>query len=146
MRLPTPGPARSSFPAVPESVGQARAFADRTLATWGLDGRADDVRLCVSELATNAVIHGTVPGHGFTVTVTAEDDAVRVEVGDPSPRRLRLRHATSNDTAGRGLHLLGALSDEWGVTEHDALGKTVWSRFKTTPAPKKASCSPPAPH
>ncbi|OKI00316.1 6-phosphofructokinase [Streptomyces sp. CB02923] len=135
-----PDSARRTFPAVPESVGRARSFVDRTLALWELDGRADDVRLCVSELATNAVTHGTVPGHGFTVTVTAEDDAVCIEVGDPSSRRLRLCHPTSEDTVGRGLHLLGALSDEWGVTEHDTVGKTVWSRFKTTPAPKKAPC------
>ncbi|MFH9422397.1 ATP-binding protein [Streptomyces sp. NPDC017529] len=135
-----PLPARSSFPSAPESVRRARLFADRTLASWGLDARADDVRLCISELATNAVTHGSVPGRGFTVTVTAEDDAVCIEVDDPSPRRLRPCHTTSDDTTGRGLHLLGALSDEWGVTEHDPVGKTVWSRFKTTPAPRKAPC------
>ncbi|KEF03560.1 MULTISPECIES: ATP-binding protein [Streptomyces] len=135
-----PDPARRTFPAAPESVGRVRGFVDRTLTLWGVDGRADDVRLCVSELATNAVTHGTVPGHGFTVTVTAEDDAVCIEVGDPSPRRLRLRNPTNGDTVGRGLQLLGALSDEWGVTEHGMVGKTVWSRFKITPAPKKAPC------
>ncbi len=136
-----PDPAHRTFPAVPESVGLARSFADRTLTSWGLDGRADDVRLCVSELATNAVTHGTVPAHDFTLTVTAEDDAVRVEVRDPSPRRIRLRHPTIEDTTGRGLHLVGALSDEWGVTEHGTAGKTVWTRFKTTaPAPEKAPC------
>ncbi|GCD44711.1 ATP-binding protein [Streptomyces paromomycinus] len=135
-----PDPARRSFPAVPESVGRARSFADRTLTSWGLQGRADDVRLCVSELATNAVTHGSVPGHDFTLTVTAEDDAVCVEVRDASPRHIQLRHPTSVDTTGRGLHLVGALSDEWGVSEYDSASKAVWTRFKTTPTPKKAPC------
>ncbi|MFF3276932.1 ATP-binding protein [Streptomyces chrestomyceticus] len=140
MRLSMPDPARRSFPAAPESVGRARTFADRTLASWGLEARADDIRLCVSELATNAVIHGSVPGQGFTLTVTAEYDAVCIEVRDASPRRIQLRHPTSIDTTGRGLHLVGALSDEWGVSELNAAGKAVWSRFNIAPAPKKAPC------
>jgi hypothetical protein len=42
------------FEARPESIGQARTFTTETLAGWGLLGRVEDVRLCVSELATNS--------------------------------------------------------------------------------------------
>lgn len=47
------------FDARPESIGQAREFAMDALAEWGLPHRAEDIRLCVSELATNALVHGT---------------------------------------------------------------------------------------
>ncbi|WP_373686796.1 hypothetical protein [Streptomyces lunaelactis] len=36
------------------SVPAARQFVRETIADWGLGARADDVLLCVSELATNA--------------------------------------------------------------------------------------------
>ncbi len=52
------------FDAKPESVGLAREFATSALAAWGLDGPAEDIRLCVSELASNALAHGSEPGHG----------------------------------------------------------------------------------
>ncbi|MFE5738849.1 hypothetical protein [Streptomyces celluloflavus] len=42
------------FEAHPESVRQARKFASTTLAGWDLAERVDDIRLCVSEPATNA--------------------------------------------------------------------------------------------
>lgn len=44
------------FDARPESVGQARSFTSEALTYWGLPDRAEDVRLCVSELATNALV------------------------------------------------------------------------------------------
>jgi hypothetical protein len=55
------------FDAKPESVALARDFATRALAAWGLSATAEDVRLCVSELASNSLVHGTRPGHGFLV-------------------------------------------------------------------------------
>ncbi|WP_438490251.1 ATP-binding protein [Streptomyces sp. S186] len=128
------------FAPVPESVGQARDFVVRTLATWNLEGRADDVRLCVSEPATNALAHGTRRGRGFHVALSAEDGIVRVEVHDSSPRRPRLSRPTSDDVSGRGLHILAILSDDWGVEDRGLAGKAVWSRFKTAPAPQGAPC------
>ncbi|MFE0381853.1 ATP-binding protein [Streptomyces inhibens] len=126
------------FAPVPESVGQARDFVLRTLAAWNLEGRADDVRLCVSELATNAIVHGTRRGRGFHVAMSAEDGIVRVEVHDSSPRRPRLRRPTSDDASGRGLHIVAILSDDWGVEVRGLAGKVVWSRFKTAPAIREA--------
>ncbi len=128
------------FDPVPESVGQARDFVLRTLTAWGLEGRADDVRICVSELATNALAHGTRCGHGFHVTMNTEDDIVRVEVHDASPRRPRLRPPTNDDVSGRGLHIVAMLSDDWGIEDRGVTGKVVWSRFKTASATQGAPC------
>ncbi|MFI8438417.1 ATP-binding protein [Streptomyces sp. NPDC079020] len=119
------------FKAHPESVGQAREFASETLAGWGLAERIDDIRLCVSELATNALVHGTVSDHGFLVRLDAEDDVVRLEVHDSRRRRPETRQAADTDLSGRGLVLVAALADGWGVQDRTPLGKIVWSCFKT---------------
>lgn len=78
---------RRFFTARPESIGQARKFVRDALAGWGLHDRAEDIRLCVSELATNALVHGTLADHGFLVKLDADEGEVRLEVHD-SRRRL----------------------------------------------------------
>jgi anti-sigma regulatory factor (Ser/Thr protein kinase) len=120
------------FKAWPESVSQARYFASEALADWGLPGRVEDIRLCVSELATNALVHGTVPGHGFLVRLEADEEVVRLEVHDTRRRHPEARQAVDTDTSGRGLILVNALADSWGVENRTPLGKVVWSSFKAT--------------
>ncbi|MGW3953078.1 ATP-binding protein [Streptomyces sp. NPDC004752] len=118
------------FDARPESVGQARSFTSEALADWGLSDRAEDVRLCVSELATNALVHGTAPGHGFLVKLDADEDVVRLEVHDSRRQHPEARQAAGTDTSGRGLILVNALADGWGVEDRTPVGKIVWSCFK----------------
>ncbi|WP_277033632.1 ATP-binding protein [Actinacidiphila oryziradicis] len=119
--------------AQPQRAAQsAREFVTTTLTGWGLTTRIDNVRLCVSELACNALTHGTVPGHGFLVRVTADDDFLLIEVHDSSDHRPYIRQLTDIDDSGRGLRLVEAMSDCWGVEERESIGKVVWSRFKTT--------------
>lgn len=65
---------RRFFTARPESIGQARKFVRDALAGWGLHDRAEDIRLCVSELATNALVHGTLADHGFLVKLDADEE------------------------------------------------------------------------
>ncbi|MCZ4122124.1 ATP-binding protein [Streptomyces sp. H39-S7] len=133
----TPVPSQDAqrfFPAVPASIAIVRDFAGETLAAWDVAGRADDVRLCVSELASNALTHGTLPGRGFLVRMAAADGWLRVEVHDSSEREPRLRHPGRTDASGRGLLIVDALSDGWGVEDREPLGKVVWSRFRAEPA------------
>lgn len=118
------------FEATPKSVHQAREFATATLSRWGRGERIDDVRLCVSELATNALVHGTISDHGFLVRLDAEDDVVRLEVHDSRRERPKTRDAADTDLSGRGLVLVDALADDWGVRDRTPLGKIVWSSFK----------------
>ncbi|WP_037872645.1 ATP-binding protein [Streptomyces sp. NRRL S-37] len=131
------------FDAERRAVGQAREFVIISLEKWGITGEpAEDIRLCVSELASNALAHGTRRGHGFLVRLCADEDSVRLEVhdsGDVSPDRCpRLREAAETDTAGRGLSIVDTLADGWGVDERSPYGKVVWSRFKTAPASQPA--------
>jgi anti-sigma regulatory factor (Ser/Thr protein kinase) len=135
--------AKQFFDPKPESVGLARDFATATLAAWGLDGAADDVRLCVSELASNALAHGTTPGHGFLVRLDTDDDFVRLEVhdsrSDDGESGPGVRHPAETDTSGRGLMIVATLADSWGVEDREPFGKVIWSRFNAGPPVRSSS-------
>ncbi|NEC86288.1 ATP-binding protein [Streptomyces sp. SID12501] len=118
------------------SVPAARKLAYEFLADWGLADteRGDDVLLCVSELATNALVHGVPPGRQFLLFLRYDGKVLRVAVHDSGPGEPfiaeRAEHADeSADEGGRGLLLVAALSDKWGVGERD-LGKVVWCEWE----------------
>ncbi|NUK04215.1 ATP-binding protein [Streptomyces lunaelactis] len=112
------------------SVPAARAFVRETIADWGLGARADDVLLCVSELATNALVHGVPPGRGYRLRLWLYGDGLlRVEVHDSGDGQPSVREPDGE--SGRGLMLVDALADKWGVGERDP-GKIVWCEFGAT--------------
>ncbi|MFF5445825.1 ATP-binding protein [Streptomyces sp. NPDC012888] len=113
------------FPRSRQTVCAARAFTAQTLSTWGLDDRRDDVLLCVSELATNALRHGTPPGRGYRVRLLAYEGGVRVEVHDSGPGLSRTAIGS-----GFGLRIVAAVSDGWGAVPRSP-GKVVWCEFVT---------------
>ncbi len=93
---------------------------------------AQDVVLVASELVGNAVVHARAgSGDQLAVTWQVVPGAVTVEVGDPSPELPQLRTASDSATGGRGLHIVEAIADAWGVrrTSH---GKQVWARVPVT--------------
>lgn len=114
------------------SVPAARHFAQWSLTYWGLDAwnRAADVSLCVSELATNALLHGVPPGRGFLLRIRYDGEVVRVEVHDSGTGVPRIPDDVGADVdeGGRGLRLVSSLADKWGVGER-APGKLVWAEF-----------------
>ncbi|NBM21317.1 ATP-binding protein, partial [Streptomyces sp. GC420] len=65
------------------SVPGARLFTRAVLRNWGYEGRNGDIELCVSELATNALLHGVPPGRGYLLRLRlCANGLVRVEVHD----------------------------------------------------------------
>ncbi|GAA2421799.1 hypothetical protein GCM10010405_00040 [Streptomyces macrosporus] len=99
------------------------------LEGWGITEREEEVRLCVSELATNAVRHGAPPGRGFRVRLEVPERGVlRVEVHDSGAGRPWVRRPAPDEEGGRGLLLVDALADVWGVRERGP-GKAVWCEF-----------------
>lgn len=111
-----------------------------TLTFWGIVGeQTEDICLCVSELASNALTHGTRPGHGFLVSLSASDGLVRLELHDSrnvTPELYpRVRQATCTAASGRGLRIVESLADNWGIDHRDPFGKVVWSHFKAVPSP-----------
>jgi anti-sigma regulatory factor (Ser/Thr protein kinase) len=112
-----------SFSSSREAVRDGRHFIASELA-----GVADEVRdaacLLGSELCTNALVHG---GRGFTVRVLCLAEAVHVSVTDPGGGVPRPMHPSVFDVRGRGLELVAALADRWGVEPTGTgSGKTVW--------------------
>ncbi|MCC6437269.1 MAG: ATP-binding protein [Acidimicrobiales bacterium] len=127
-----------SFPASTASVGEARQRVATFLAASPFDHADDDVRLMVSELTTNAVVHAA---SAFEVTVCWNDGRLRVEVADGSERPPEVQPPTLTEANGRGLFIVQALAHRWGV-DHRRAGKIVWfellRRDDETPA---ARCS-----
>ncbi|MEU5714447.1 ATP-binding protein [Streptomyces sp. NPDC020403] len=110
------------------SVPLVRRFVREALLDWACEVDVEDVLLCVSELATNALVHGVPPGRGFRVHLTW-GAVLRVEVHDSGGGEVaRPSHTAPEAEGGRGLVLVGALADAWGVGKRDP-GKTVWCEF-----------------
>lgn len=114
------------------SIPVVRKFARRAMVEWECEERTDDVLLCVTELATNALRHGVPPGRGFKVHIYLEriENALRVELHDSGDGEVRPATGLpgADDEGGRGLLLVAALADKWGVEERNP-GKTVWCEF-----------------
>ena len=101
---------------------RARRFAQQCLAGQVPGDVVDTVELCVSELATNCVLHASTD---FLVRVEVLDDGARVSVTDGSlvlPRQVPYGLSAAT---GRGLDLVAKLSSGWGV-DLTGDGKTVW--------------------
>lgn len=119
----------------------ARHLALHQLDTWGLaygSTVSDAAELLVAELAANAAMHGRVPGRDFELKLTLTDAVLRIEVSDtrgekrpPEPGRVTPPAAT--DDTGRGLLLVEALADRWGVLDHVPVGKTVRAEIDRFP-------------
>jgi anti-sigma regulatory factor (Ser/Thr protein kinase) len=75
----------------------------------------DDVRLLVNELVTNSVKFG---GDGLIqLRVSGSGQSVRVEVHDEGPGFAPPgREPSMEDISGRGLFLVDAIADRWGVS------------------------------
>jgi len=108
------------------AVGEARQVLREALRRWGVPGLADTAELLTSELVTNALQH-TDRGAVLTAMLSPERRSrrLRVEVRDFVPRHPRLRAPGDQVTSGRGLLLVQALADAWGVRP-EGTGKVVW--------------------
>lgn len=107
------------------SARHIRAIARSLLDEWGMRELTDAVELGVTELVANVVRH--VPDRRCEVLILRQTRGVRIEVTDGFSQlpvfgvQLKL-----DDEGGRGLLLLDAVSDKWGVGPVPGGGKTVW--------------------
>jgi anti-sigma regulatory factor (Ser/Thr protein kinase) len=101
------------------SAAAAREFVRETLRTADPAWR-DDVVLIVSELVTNALLHGSgVP----VLRLAGTARRVRVEVADHSPVLPAIRESGAD--GGWGLPMVEQLAKEWGAYR-EGDGKVVW--------------------
>ncbi|MBF4163828.1 ATP-binding protein [Nocardioides acrostichi] len=137
----------------PRVVADARRWVVGTVAEMGRDDLTETAELGVSELVTNALLHGSAP---IQVAVRGTREHPRIEVRDASPERPVMPHSRGTSagdhrpgnvdldtvlddldlegleagafalaTVGRGLDMVARCSEAWGADiEED--GKVVW--------------------
>ncbi|MFJ5291720.1 ATP-binding protein [Streptomyces sp. NPDC088348] len=103
------------FLAEPEEVAALRHVVRLHLGAWGLLDVVEVAQLCVSELVANVIKH-VGPGTPTTLAVSINGTCLRIEVRDPDSRALPtlLSHDTESES-GRGMALVDALAERWGV-------------------------------
>jgi hypothetical protein len=115
---------RRTLPATAESASVARWVVTDLLRNLVDADTLDTAALLTTELVSNAIRQTR---EELVLTAGLADGRVRVGVADSSHRRPQLVQVGSRDTSGRGLHLVEAMSDRWGVEpDGRGLGKTVW--------------------
>lgn len=87
----------------------------------------DTAELLVSEVVTNAVIHGRSE---VRLWVMASEETVRVEVGDDNSRHPVALRSEEGALDGRGMSIVEMLASAWGVQD-GAFGKIVWFEVTT---------------
>ncbi|TDD76241.1 ATP-binding protein [Actinomadura darangshiensis] len=138
-----PRTARRVLPAEITAPRSAREFTQVTLEAWDLASDAEDVVVAVSELVTNALRHGldglpqplplcpiqlVLIGHPRRLVVSVTDPGGRTPQPIPSdPDRFV--------EGGRGLLVVGAISDSWGWARLATGGKAVWAAFDLRVSP-----------
>ncbi|MFF3409375.1 ATP-binding protein [Streptomyces sp. NPDC002742] len=130
---------RTTVPAHPSRVPGVRAMVAEYLTRLRVPPeRAEDAVLAAGELFTNALRHGS-PDRGDTVTVIVECDPreLRVSVADRSSALPAARTAGGTEESGRGLAIVAALADDWGIAPADpgTTGKKVWFSMVLQGAP-----------
>jgi hypothetical protein len=119
---PGPGAVRT-FAFSRDAPAAARHFAVGALCAWGAEDLADDAALVVTELAANAIVHAH---SGFTVSLSARGDLLRISVRDASPLPGGQAAAALPPAPLHGLGAVDALASRWGVESLGNAGKTVW--------------------
>ena len=105
----------ASLPQQLPSIGEARRILDVLLSLTTAEEQArDHVALLITEACANVVRHGS-PGTTIDLHVTIESDTCLLKVGNrgrlPNGGKLPTRLPDPDQTNGRGLPLISALSD-----------------------------------
>jgi two-component sensor histidine kinase len=108
------------------SLGEGRRFVARTLRDWNIDeARIEPVMLVANELVANAIVHA----QSAPMLSLAESGAdLMLRVSDDSKTPPVAQTPANDEFAGRGLLLVEALSDRWGIDTNGS-GKSVWVTF-----------------
>jgi anti-sigma regulatory factor (Ser/Thr protein kinase) len=106
------------------SVPLARHVTLDVLRGWGSVHDLDDAALLVSELVSNVVDHAGGEAVA-TLELALAADWLRISVADGSAIRPVVRELGGDRPRGRGLQLVEAIADRWGVEDHQG-GKRIW--------------------
>ncbi|MER7751489.1 ATP-binding protein [Kitasatospora sp. NPDC097643] len=112
-------------PALPGMVGPIRRLLRDILDAIGLD--PDSACLILSELVTNALIHGE--GRP-AILLELRDGRLHMTVSDASRTPVQRQAPDDSRASGRGLDIVDALAEAWGVEPTGPHGKAVWAVTK----------------
>lgn len=119
--------------ALPSRIGQVRRIVSAQLRYWHLDALIDRASLGVTELLSNVHRHAQ-PDKTCTVEIELLLDRLTVSVRDHDPRMPVVDDAEPLATCGRGLAMVAAMSESWGVRPDGESGKVVWFTLPTSSA------------
>jgi anti-sigma regulatory factor (Ser/Thr protein kinase) len=111
----------------------AREFTGQILRGWGLPVLAEDAALIVSELVTNALLHGCARGAAadrVELLMWRRAGQMVCAVTDPGSQAPVLASPEPLAEAGRGLQVVQALSVTWGWTRLGGRRKVVWAALR----------------
>ncbi|CAL9360362.1 ATP-binding protein [Streptomyces sp. enrichment culture] len=133
--------------ALPSRIGQVRRIVSAQLRYWHMDLLIDRAALGVTELLTNVHLHAR-PDKTCTVEMELLLDRLTVSVHDRDPRLPVVDDAAPLATCGRGLAMVAAMSESWGVRPDGESGKSVWFSLPTAavappPAAPPVAARPP---
>ncbi|MFF3762676.1 ATP-binding protein [Streptomyces sp. NPDC001922] len=115
---------RMAFQVGAHSARHLRRIVRTYLQLWEMEELTCAAELAVTELIANVVRH--VPDRRCSVLVLRLPKGLRVEVADSSPTVPTIRAAEPFEERGRGLAIVAAVVDDWGVDVSAGGGKTVW--------------------
>lgn len=107
---------------LPRAAADARRALRDLLHGTAFEERCEDAALALSEVVTNAVLHGREP---LSLRLHLAGDVLRAEVRDGSPLSPSFSMLDPAAVTGRGLLLVATVSDRWGVEPVED-GKAVW--------------------
>lgn len=111
-----------------DAVPKARRFTAKSLAAEP-EHLIEDAEQVVSELVTNAILHGAEP---VTLRILRGEHALRLEVEDGGRSLPIVSRPSSDSMTGRGLSLVATIASRWGVEESPS-GKVVWAELAEHP-------------
>jgi anti-sigma regulatory factor (Ser/Thr protein kinase) len=129
-RRPTPSVVRLDLTPTARLVRTARDMVTRSLLDWGCPQQIGAATLVASELVNNAILHARTD---LTVSIARWGDLVRLAVHDATPSRPVRRAQEPTQVNGRGMLLVSAVSQSWGVLPTNGGGKVVWAVLHAPP-------------
>jgi hypothetical protein len=138
-RQPRATVVRASLPPVARSARAARDLVARTLLDWGWGPQIGGATLVVSELVTHAMLDADSE---LSVTISRCGSQLRLAVRDTNRTHSQLEGLDPARISHRGLMLVAAVSESWGVLPTSDGGKVVWSVLPANPP--SARSRPPA--
>lgn len=115
--------AHVTLPFTDRAPSTARAFLrDFLRRAHGIEHQ-DNAALLTTEVVTNAVRHGRAP---IRLDAACAGGHLCIRVNDSDPAEPKRSPRDDLDQGGRGIPLLDAIADAWGVRQHPGDGKDVW--------------------